>query len=208
MEIPGSLRKVLELYERLGVEELDVETAARQLGLKKSTVKKYMDQLAKMGLLVKKYTNVYALPAREKAGEEKPIEEAKEAGGEREAGETGEAVAGREVTAEPSVEEIKSEALQVKPGAEVIETFYFYFKGSVVPLRITSLEQLAAVLKYKLIAPEELAYTVRTGFLQTWLERALHETELAKKLDELRGLSDQELFNEVSKIVFERTRLC
>jgi DNA-binding MarR family transcriptional regulator len=197
-ELTSSHRKILELFSQLGVEELDAETVARKIGWKKSTAKKYMDQLAKMGYLVKKAGSVYALAVKEEVEEkpeaEKPEEQAKPE------------PAPEQPT--PQVEEMGKEALELKPSGEIVETFYFYLKGSTVPLRVSSLEQLAAVLKFKLIEPEELAYAVRTGFLQTWIERSLHDEDLARKLDELRGLNDQELFNEVAKMVLERANPC
>ncbi len=186
-ELKESHRKILELFRELGVRELDVDTVARKFNWKRNTAKKYMDQLTRWGYLHKKTGGVYELAEQEKG---KTTEEAEEK------------------SAGPTTEEMGREAMEVKPSGEVVESFYFYYRSSVVPLRISSLEQLAAVLKYRLVSPEELAYAVRTGFLQTWLERSLHDPELAKQLDELRGLSDQELFNEATRILTEKVKIC
>ena len=209
-ELRESHKRILELFSELGVRELDVDTVARRFGWKRSTAKKYMDQLARLGLLYKKSGGVYELPAKEEAKpEEKP---AAEAAGAAEAPPAPQQP--QPVEAQPpqpvgeAAEEMGREVMEVKPAGEVVESFYFYNRGTVVPLKVSSLEQLAAVLRYRLVTPEELAYAIRTGFLQTWIERSLHDQELARKLDELRGLNDQELYSEAAKIVSEKVRLC
>ena len=213
-ELRESHKRILELFSELGVRELDVDTVARRFGWKRSTAKKYMDQLARLGLLYKKSGGVYELPAGEEAKpEEKPVAKVAEAAEAAEAQpapqqpQPAEAQQPLQPVGE-AAEEMGREAMEVKPAGEVVESFYFYNRGTVVPLRVSSLEQLAAVLRYRLVTPEELAYAIRTGFLQTWIERSLHDQELARKLDELRGLNDQELYSEAAKIVSEKVRLC
>ncbi len=189
-ELPYSLRRVVELYEKEGIEALSPEEASQKLGVKKSTAKKYMDQLVKLGILEKTPEGKYRIVKREepkKEEKEKIIVEEKPPERPEERPE-----------APPPVE------AEVKPRGEVVEAFYFFVRGNPVPLRVSSIDQLAAVLRHRLIQPEELAYVIRTGFLQTWLERHLHDKELAQKLDELRGLPDPELYNEAVKIITEK----
>lgn len=94
---------------------------------------------------------------------------------------------------------MRTEVEEVKP--KEVEPFYFHYKGTPITLKITSLEQLAAVVKYKLITPEQLAYLIKTGYLQSWIERSLKNNELARELDNISGLPDPELYEQATRII-------
>ena len=170
-----SKKRILELLAEK--KEADIQTIATTVGLRSSTVRKYLAELERSGLvervgsvarITKKALQLLGAEA-EKPSEEQPVEE----------------------------------VVTPKPSEQLIEPFYFLVKGSVVPLRIKNKRQLAAAIIYGLVEPEELSYVLRTGYLTTWLRTSLREEELAKKLEELKGLEPPQLYDEATKILKE-----
>jgi len=170
-----SKKRILELLAEK--KEADVQTIATTVGLRSSTVRKYLAELERSGL-VERVGSVAKIT-------EKALQLL------------------RAKTERPSEEQPVEEVVTPKPSEQLIEPFYFLVKGSLVPLRIKNKRQLAATIVYGLIEPEELSYVLRTGYLITWLRTALREEELAKKLEELKGLEPPQLYDEATKILRE-----
>ena len=170
-----SKKRILELLAEK--KEADVQTIATTVGLRSSTARKYLAELERSGL-VERVGSVAKIT--EKALQLLGVEAEK-----------------------PSEEQPVEEVVTPKPSEQLIEPFYFLVKGSLVPLRIKNKRQLAAAVVYGLVEPEELSYVLRTGYLTTWLRTALREEELAKKLEELKGLEPSQLYNEAAKILRE-----
>ncbi len=173
-----SKKRILELLAEK--KEADIQTIATTVGLRSSTVRKYLAELERSGL-VERMGSVAKIT--EKALQLLGVEAAK--------------------AEKPSEEQPVEEAVTPKPSEQLIEPFYFLVKGSVVPLRVKNKRQLAAAVVYGLVEPEELSYVLRTGYLTTWLRTALREEELAKKLEELKGLEPPQLYDEATKILRE-----
>jgi len=170
-----SKKRILELLAEK--KEADVQTIATTVGLRSSTVRKYLAELERSGL-VERVGSVAKIT-------EKALR-----------------LFGAE-TEKPSEEQAVEEVVSPKPSEQLIEPFYFLVKGSVVPLRIKNKRQLAAAIVYGLVEPEELSYVLRTGYLTTWLRTTLREEELANKLEELKGLEPPQLYDEAAKILRE-----
>ncbi len=170
-----SKRRILEILAEK--KEADVQTIATSIGLRSSTVRKYLTELERNGL-------VERIGATARITE-KALQLLR--GGEK----------------EPGREELALEESVPKPSEQLIEPFYFFVRGSVVPLRIRNKRQLAAAIVYGLVEPEELSYVLRTGYLTTWLRYAIREEELARKLEELKGLEPPQLYDEAVKLLRE-----
>ncbi len=170
MSLSYSLQRTLKALEEKG--KAHYKDIASALGVKPSTARKYLDQLAKMGYAEKLEYGVYRYKgqaAEAKKEEEAPVEEA--------------------------IEAMKKEAEELQaPGREAVEPLYFHVRGRLVPLRVKTLEQLLAVIRYRLVEPEELNYALKTGYLQAWVSRIARMEELAQKLDEIAGLPAEEQY--------------
>ncbi|BEP18526.1 hypothetical protein PYJP_18780 [Pyrofollis japonicus] len=176
--LTDSKRRLLRLVAEK--KEVEISTLAREVGLRPSTVRKYVAELEKMGLVEKIGNTVRITDTALKLLTKEEKEEKKE-----------------EVRAEEF--EFSDEA--PKSSAQIIEPFYFIYKGNLVPLRIKDARQLAAAIVYGLIEPEELSYVLKTGYLTTWLSQVLKEDELAKQLEELKGLEPPQLLDEAVRIM-------
>jgi len=181
-DLTATKRRMLEILA--DKKECEVSELAKLLGIKAATVKKYASELEKLGLATRIGNTVkiteQGLTLISKP--EKPQED-------------------RELHENMKAE--KSHAIRVA-AADTVEPFYFINKeGGLVPLRVSSLEQLAVVVVYGIVKPEELSYVVRNGYLVAWVRTALGNKELAEKLEGLRSMEDNQLAKEVAKILKE-----
>jgi DNA-binding Lrp family transcriptional regulator len=174
--LTDSKRRLLELIAEK--KEAEISALAAEVGLRPSTVRKYVTELEKRGL-VEKIGNIVRITntALKLLTKEEKKEEAE------------------------TVEEFEFSDEAPRSSVQIIEPFYFIYKGSLVPLRIKNTRQLAAAIVYGLVEPEELSYVLKTGYLTTWLSRVLKEDELAKQLEELKGLEPPQLLDEASRIM-------
>ncbi len=76
------------------------------------------------------------------------------------------------------------------------------YTGSPVPLRIRSLEQLYAVLKYGLLPENVLQEHLRRGYLGKWIKEVLGDELLAEAIEK-KDLS----INELLEIIEERIKI-
>ncbi len=176
-ELPGSLKRVLEVFEKVK-KPMTPEEMARRLGVRRQTAKKYMDQLVKRGYLVKRPDGTYYL-----AGE-----------GESSSGSGGGSSTGHGSSGSSS-----------SPTSRVVrvagEPFYFVYQGSPVTLAVRSLEQLYAIVRYRIVEPEVIAWLISMGYLQAWLRSALGAEDVARAVDGLKGLSAEEVCRRLSEIL-------
>ncbi len=175
-ELPSSLQRALDAIR--GKKEANYREIASILQVKPSTARKYLDQLAKLGYLEKLGGGVYRLMERE----EKEVPEER-------------------LSEELSLSEELTTEEQMKTSGEVVEPLYFQYKGVILPLKIANLDQLFAVVKYRLVSAEEISYAIKTGYLQAWISRVAKNSELAKEIDEISGLSSEELFHKLEEIL-------
>lgn len=174
-ELTSTKRKILEILA--DKKESDVSELAALVGIKTSTVKKYASELEKLGL-VTKMGNKVKITDKGLAlfMETEKIEEEKH---------------------QPR------EDVEAKPTREMVEPFYFVVQGQVVPLRVFSTKQLAAIVVYRIVSPEELSYVIKNGYLTAWVRTVLRDASLAEKLEGLQGLESPQLFDEAAKILRE-----
>ncbi len=59
-----------------------------------------------------------------------------------------------------------------------------------LPLRVTSLEQLYAVIAFRLAPDDVVVHHVRAGYLAQWIRTVLGDEALADEIDELRIIDD------------------
>lgn len=182
-DLTATKRRMLEILA--DKKECEVSELAKLLGIKTATVRKYASELRKLGLAAR-IGNTVKITEQGLALFSKPKEPQEEEA--------------REVH-----EKTEAETTQAIGAAatEAIEPFYFINKGGLVPLRVSSLEQLAAAVVYGIVGPEELSYVVRNGYLVAWVRTVLGNKELAKKLEGLRSMGEDQLAKEAAKILKE-----
>jgi DNA-binding MarR family transcriptional regulator len=171
LELTHSQKRILEILAEK--KEADVAHLASELGVKTATIRKYALTLEKMGL-VKRVGNIVRIT-------DKGIE----------------VIGAKEEKAE---EVLAKEAEEVAKKKASIPFIFFTEKGF-VPLKASSLEQLAAIVYYKLVEPEDIEWVVKGGYLSAWLKSSLNAAELAEKIDALKGLSAPEIIDELSKML-------
>ncbi len=181
-ELPGSLKRVVELFER-EKRVMTVDEVAAALSIKPTTAKKYLDQLVRLGILAKDGPNYWLA---------KPVEERKP--------EIEKAEAPKVEERKPAVE-VKAEAVaKEKPRITVAPpelAFYFYKGGAPVVLAIRSVEQLWAALRYGFVDEEALSYAVKSGLLSAWIANVLNMPELAEEIAKLREVEPSKIVENV-----------
>ncbi len=67
------------------------------------------------------------------------------------------------------------------------------FTGNPVPIRVTNIQQLYAVVKYGLVPSDILAEHIRRGYLTKWVNDVLGDHDLANMLENNRDMSIDQL---------------
>ncbi len=170
--LPGSLQRALDAVKEQG--EASYREIARILKVKPNTARRYLDQLVRLGYLEKLEGGIYRI-----AGKEEKVEES----------------TGEEQFFEEEYNELR------KPVHGMVEPLFFYYRGTIVPLRVSTIEQLFAVVKYRLLSPEELDYAIKTGYLQAWVARIAKDENLAREIDAISGLAPEEAYHSLLNIL-------
>lgn len=177
LELTHSQKRILEILAEK--QEADVAHLASELGVKTATIRKYALTLEKMGL-VERVGNIVRITNK-----------------------------GIEVIS--AKKEKKTEEVLAKEAEEVAKKkasipFIFFTEKGFVPLKASSLEQLAAIVCYKLVESEDIEWIVKGGYLSAWLKSSLNAVELAERIDALKGLSAPEIVDELSKMLKDYLR--
>ena len=177
LELTHSQRRILEILAEK--KEADVAYLASELGVKTATIRKYALTLEKMGL-VERIGNTVKIT-------DKGME----------------VIGVKEEAKEEKAEEVLAKEAEEVAKKRASKPFLFFTEKGLTPLKAYSLEQLAAIIYYKLAEPEDVEWAVKGGYLAAWLRSSLNATELAEKIDALKGLSAPEIVDELSKILKE-----
>lgn len=109
-------------------------------------------------------------------------------------------VAGWVELTEEGSRSISSATAGSRSGEQHREPLYLVGPSGPLLLRVSSLQQLAAVMVYGLISPEEAAYMLRNGLLQAWLSRAGAPSGLVEELDRLSMEPPERLVEELPRL--------